>query len=240
MKTTISSSGSKRSASHSVSCDALLGHAPHLLEIDAAVGRDGERVVLRERAEAALELVEQARGGREAVTPAVGVEARQGEAVDVVHRPREGHVDDADPAAGGAQALPDRGLAAIGAVDWAQAVAALVALVEIPDAVATRAHAREHRRPGLRRERMRGRAQHPGRTLAEQAVEVRNGARGAERLQHERGHRVETDDGKGGRSHATTLSQAVCGPPSPTGWGLAGRTPVQATLNPPVAWPESA
>ncbi len=68
----------------------------------------------------------------------------------------------------------------------------------------------------------------PGGALTEQAIEVGNGSGGPQRLQHERGHRIETDDGKGGRSHATTLSQAVCGPPSPTGWALAGRTPVQS------------
>ena len=78
-------------------------------------------------------------GRREAVAPAVGVEAREREPVDVVDRPRERHVDHAHAAPGGAEALPDRGLAAIGAVDRAQAVAALVALVEIPDAVAARA-----------------------------------------------------------------------------------------------------
>ena len=74
----------------------------------------------------------------------------------------------------------------------------------------------------------------------EQPIEVRNGAGRTQRLEHERGHRVEADDGEGGRSHTPKLSQAVCGPPSPTGWGLAERTPVQATRNPPVAWPESA
>ena len=124
------------------------------------VGRDRERVILRERAEARLQLVEQAARASEAVAPAVGVEAREREAVDVVDRPGERHVDHADAAAGGAEALPDRRLAPVGAVDRAQSIAALVALVEIPDAVAAGAHAREHGRPGLRGERMGGGAQH--------------------------------------------------------------------------------
>ena len=213
--------------------DALLGDAPHGIEVDAARGRDGERVVLHEGAEAPLELLEQTRRRRKSLAAAVGVEAGEREAVDVVHRPRERHVDHAHAAPGSAQALPDGGLAAIGAVDGAQAVAALVALVEIPDAVPAGPDAREHRRPGLGRERMRGRAQHPRGALSEQAIEVGNGARRAQRLEHERRHRVQADDSEGGRSHASKLSQAVCAPPSPTGWGLAGRTPVQTTLQAP-------
>ena len=220
--------------------DALLGDTPHGVEVDAARGRDGERVILHQRAEAPLELLEQARRRREALAPAVGVEAGERESVDVVHRPREGHVDHAHAAPGGAQALPDGGLAAIGTVDRAQAVAALVALVEIPDAVPAGAHAREHRRPGLGRERVRGRAQHTRGALSEQAIEVGNRAGRTQRLQHQRRHRVQADDSEGGRSHASKLSQAVSAPPSPTGWGLAGRTPVQTAHSPPVAWPESA
>ncbi len=220
--------------------DALLGDTPDRLEIDAAGGRDGERVIVRERAEARLQLVEQAAGGREAVAPAVGVEAGEREAGDLVDGPGEGDVDHAHATAGRAEPLPDGGLAAIRAVDGAQAVAALVALVEVPDAVATGAHAREHGRPGLRREGVGGRAEHPGSALSEQAVEVRHGTRRTQRFQHERRHGIQADDGEGGRSHAPKLSQAVSGPPSPTGWGLAERTPVQAALTPPVAWLESA
>ena len=220
--------------------DTLLGGVPHGVEVDAAGGRHWERVVVRERTEAALELLEETRGGREAVAAAVGVEAGESEAVDVVDRPRERHVDDAHAPARRAESLPDGGLAAVGAVDRTQAVATLVALVEIPDAVATRAHAREHGRPGLRCKGVRGRAQHPGCALPEQTIEVGHGARRTQRLQHERRHRVEADDREGGRSHASKLSQAVCAPPSPTGWGLAERTPVQTALRPPVAWPESA
>src|SRR6185295_5586574 len=54
--------------------DALLGDATHRLEVDAAVGRDGKRVIVRERAEARLELLQKTARSREAVTTAVGVE----------------------------------------------------------------------------------------------------------------------------------------------------------------------
>src|SRR5690349_14632084 len=62
------------------------------------------------------------------------------------------------------------------------------------------------------------RAEHAGRLLRQKATEMRNGACGAQRLQDERGHRIEADQ-RGRANHASRLSQAVCRPPSPSGWG---------------------
>ena len=180
----------------------LLRGAAHQVEIDPAVP-ERVAVVELERAEALAQLgIERRRRGH-ALLAEGGVHAGDREAaVELGRRPAERDVDDAGAAAGRGQPVPERRRAPVAAVDQPQPVAGRVALGEVPDPVAPGVDAGDHRRPRVRRQRVRRRAQDAARAALEQAGEMREVAALDQGIDDVERRRVESDHGERGPSHA--------------------------------------
>ena len=168
----------------------LLGRGPpDEIEVELAVG-DREPVVELERAEPRLQLGAERLRIEEPLLACCGVEAGERKPVHLGRRPREGDIDDARPPRRRAQPVPDGGRAPKAPVHEAELVAALVALGEIPDPVAAGVDAGDDRRPRVRGERVRSRAEHPPCSAVAEPRDVRELTRGQHRIDDVEGRRV--------------------------------------------------
>ena len=169
--------------------DLLRRGPPDEVEVELAVG-DREPVVELERAEARLQIGAERLWKEEPVLARRGVEAGEGKPVHLGRRPRKGDVDDAHPPRRRAQPVPDGGRTPKAPVHEAELIAALVALREVPDPVAAGVDAGDDRRPRVRGERVRGRAEHPPCAAVAELRDVRELTRGQHRIDDVEGRRV--------------------------------------------------